>query len=127
MSRKATGFFALSSKSVFVILMQAWPGAAADDAGGFPRDAATLQALNAEQLAIVSEAVSRCWANDGRPQGVGPKACVINVTESVLQALSDPDLHAFHRALPMHVRYDAKRPDSYWQRMVDDTAGHGRP
>lgn len=104
---------------VLATLLLAQTAATTDEWTGFPRDAVSLKALNGEQLAIVSEATSRCWAYEGRPQGVGPKACVINTTESVLLTRHDPELQAFHRALPMHVRYDAKRQDSYWQRMVD--------
>jgi len=102
-----------------LVLLLCGPALAADAVlSGFPRDAASLEAINAEQLKIVHEAVSSCWKLPGRPQGAYAKACVVNSTESIIQAMQDPELLAFHRALPMHVRYDDNRPASYWQHMV---------
>ena len=90
-------------------------------AGAFPRDAASLRALDDRQLRIVRRASSLCW-HSGQggfgSRGVVARACVMNTTESALAREKDPALKAFHDVLPMHVRYNEYRPAFYWQRLV---------
>jgi hypothetical protein len=88
---------------------------------GFPRDAASLRQLDAEQLRIVRRASAQCWhAGQGGFGGRGPvaRACVMSATEGALAARKDEILKAYSDALPMNVRYDRNRPSLYWQRLV---------
>jgi hypothetical protein len=88
---------------------------------GFPRDAASLRQLDAEQLRIVRRASAQCWhAGQGGFGARGPvsRACIMNATEAALAARKDEILKAYSDALPMNVRYDRNRPSLYWQRLV---------
>ena len=89
------------------------------DVSVLPRDAATLQELDSQQLRIVRRASALC-----RGTGVGGggslqiRACVMGLADrSVTETKSDV-LLAFHNAIPFNVRYDEFRQDAYWQRLV---------
>jgi hypothetical protein len=127
--RPATLAFLIAAAFVAVSLPLA-PGAAragadiGDDPtgkSGFPRDAASLRHLDAEQLRIVRRASAQCWhAGQGGFGARGPvsRACVMNATEAALAARKDDILKAYSDALPMNVRYNENRPALYWQRLV---------
>lgn len=89
--------------------------------GGFPRDEASLRALDNAQLRIVRRAGALCWHSGHfgfRSRGAVSRACIIGETESAIANTHDPVLMAYHKALPFHARYDEYRPGYYWQRMV---------
>lgn len=89
--------------------------------GGFPRDAASLSALDSVQLRIVRRAGAQCWHSfEGgfRSRSATSRACVIGQTESAVRSSEDTALIAYHNALPFHARYDEYRPAFYWQRLV---------
>jgi hypothetical protein len=89
--------------------------------GGFPRDVASLRALDNAQLRIVRRAGAQCWHfGDGgfRVRSARSRACIIGQTEGAIRNSDDAALAAYHNALPFHARYDEYRPAYYWQRMV---------
>jgi hypothetical protein len=89
---------------------------------GFPRDSASLSALDTAQLRIVRRAGAQCWHHgEGGfgARGVIARACVMNGTESMLANMKDPVLKAFSDALPLNARYNEYRPAYYWQRLVE--------
>jgi hypothetical protein len=89
--------------------------------GGFPRDEASLRALDNAQLRIVRRAGAQCWHfGEGgfRVRSARSRACIIGQTEGVIRTSDDPALTAYHNALPFHARYDEYRPAYYWQRLV---------
>jgi hypothetical protein len=97
-------------------------GPVAYQPGGFPRDEASLRALDAKQLRIVRRAGAQCWHSfEGgfRSRGPASRACVIGQTEGAITSTDDAALVAYHNALPFHVRYDEYRPGYYWQRFVE--------
>lgn len=103
------------------LLFAAIAAQAAPAAGGFPRDAESLRALDSQQLRIVRRAGAQCWhAGQGGFGARGPiaRACVINGTEGMIASAKDPVLKSFHDALPMHARYNEYRPAYFWQQLV---------
>lgn len=94
---------------------------AAVQPGGFPRDEASLRALDGAQLRIVRRAGAQCWHSfEGgfRSRSATSRACVIGQTESAVRSSEDAALIAYHNALPFHARYDEYRTAFYWQRLV---------
>jgi hypothetical protein len=97
-------------------------GPVAYQPGGFPRDEASLRALDAKQLRIVRRAGAQCWhSGEGgfRSRGPASRACIISLTERAIGDSDNPPLVAYHNALPFGVRYDEHRPAYYWQRFVE--------
>ena len=95
--------------------------AATTEPAGFPRDAASLRALDTQQLRIVRRASVQCWhSGQGGLGSKGPvtRACIITGSEAMIASLKDRALKSFHDALPLHARYDENRPAYFWQRLV---------
>jgi hypothetical protein len=92
---------------------------AARSISSLPRDAATLQELDSQQLRIVRRASALCrGAGIGAGGSLQIRACVMGLADrSVTETKSDV-LLAFHNAIPFNVRYDEFRQDAYWQRLV---------
>jgi hypothetical protein len=92
------------------------------DTGAFPRDEASLRALDNAQLRIVRRAGAQCFHSGERgflnPRGAQARACIISLTENAIRTSDDPALRAYHQALPFQARYDEYRAGYYWQRFL---------
>jgi hypothetical protein len=113
-------------RSLLIALLLSTTGAAiagVPAVSGFPRDPASLSALDSQQLRIVRRAGAQCW-HSGQgglgSKGAITRACIINGSEGMIASLKDPALKSFHDALPMHARYDENRPSYFWQRLVNN-------
>lgn len=105
---------------IIAALLLSAPAVAADyGRDGLPRDEASLQRLNAEQLRIVRRA-SRMCANTPLTATVKAERnpCVIAGADQAIRDSDDPALQAFHAALPNNERYDEYRTDTVWRAML---------
>lgn len=76
-----------------------------------------LRDLDTEQLRIVRRAARGCPTTTTTPAKsirAERDPCVIASTDKAVADSGDPDLQAFHRALPDSERYDEQRPATVW-------------
>jgi hypothetical protein len=90
------------------------------DPSVLPRDEESLRALDAKQLRLVRRATSMCDASE--PGFVRARAmrrpCIIGLVDNAVATSDDPELQAYHAAMPVSVRYDRFRPAYYYQRIL---------
>jgi hypothetical protein len=75
-----------------------------------------LRQLDTEQLRIVRRAVRGCPSNNLGAKSIKSERdpCVIASSDRAVADSGDPDLQAFHRALPDSERYDENRASTVW-------------
>jgi hypothetical protein len=75
-----------------------------------------LRELDNEQLRIVRRAARGCPSNNLGAKSVKTERdpCVITSADRAVAESGNPDLQAFHRALPDSERYDEHRPSTIW-------------
>ncbi|MFP4004018.1 MAG: hypothetical protein ACLFV8_09600, partial [Alphaproteobacteria bacterium] len=93
----------------------------AADYSVLPADMEALRDLDARHRAIVRRAARMCSGLRGTLPRTGLYAdpCVRRNVESGLEKAEDPQLTAFHYALPLRVRYDGLRSEADWRRAVN--------
>lgn len=87
-----------------------------------PDDEATLRDLEMKHRRIINTAQRQCTVSLGGINRNDRDPCVISGVEAGVEQADDPQLTAFHTALPMSVRYDADRPANVWRIGQDDEA-----
>lgn len=91
-----------------------------------PLTEATLRELNEVQLRLLRQTIQACRV--ARPPLKGKvmpderDPCVIAGTDRAIADKNDPDLKAFHEALPVTERYDENRPTTVWMKWVQPGA-----
>jgi len=75
-----------------------------------------LRQLDNDQLRIVRRAGRGCPSNNLAGKSIKSERdpCVISSTDKAVADSGNPDLQAFHRALPDSERYDENRPTTVW-------------
>jgi len=75
-----------------------------------------LRDLDNEQLRMVRNASRGCPTNNFGANSIKRERdpCVISSTDRAVAASNNPDLQAFHQALPPSARYDEQRPSTVW-------------
>ncbi|MDZ4866747.1 MAG: hypothetical protein SGI91_05450 [Alphaproteobacteria bacterium] len=75
-----------------------------------------LRDLDNQQLRMVRNASRGCPSNNLGVNSVKKERdpCVIASTDRAVAASNNPDLQAFHEALPPSARYDEQRPSTVW-------------
>ncbi|MBL8781676.1 MAG: hypothetical protein JNL06_12135 [Alphaproteobacteria bacterium] len=76
-----------------------------------------LRDLDNQQLRIVRNASRGCPSPTlGAGKTIKPERnpCVIASTDKAVADSNNPDLQAFHEALPASARYDEQRPSTVW-------------
>ena len=86
------------------------------DFSALPSDEQALSDLNFRQRRMVRRAQTRCSAEGGAVTG-GP--CVRGVVDREVARENDPELTAFHYALPVQHRYDSERASFVWKNVRD--------
>lgn len=71
-----------------------------------------LRKLDNDQLRIVRQAQGRCPRTPIRRER---DPCITMSTDKAVAATNDPDLAAFHKALPATERYDEMRSSVTWR------------
>jgi hypothetical protein len=77
-----------------------------------------LSDLDSQQLRIVRQASRGCpQINVGPGKAIRQERdpCVTSTTDKAVADSGNPDLQAFHAALPEQDRYDEHRPTTVWQ------------
>lgn len=72
-----------------------------------------LRQLNDQQLSLLRAAQMGC-AKPGALGGIGDTCVIMRTDEAVLKS-GNPDLQAFHKALPLDDRYDETRDSTLWR------------
>jgi len=94
---------------------------AAQDVSVLPRDEEALRAIDNAQLRIVRRANSQCThsgeARFGEYRSARARACMMPLADRAVETSDDPALQAYHRWLPMGIRYDANRAP-HWRKLV---------
>jgi hypothetical protein len=75
-----------------------------------------LRQLDSDQLRIVRRAVRGCPSNNLAAKSIKSERdpCVIASADKAVADSGNPDLQAFHRALPDSERYDENRASTVW-------------
>jgi hypothetical protein len=75
-----------------------------------------LRELDTQQLRIVRRAVRGCPSNNLGAKSIKSERdpCVIASSDKAVADSGNPDLQAFHRALPDSERYDENRSSTVW-------------
>jgi len=75
-----------------------------------------LRDLDNQQLRMVRNASRGCPTNNFGANSIKRERypCVISSTDRAVAASNNPDLQAFHQALPPSARYDEQRPSTVW-------------
>jgi hypothetical protein len=89
----------------------------------FDRDAteAYLRQLDNDQLRLLRRAIQGCpsaSAGLGRAVRTERDPCVISGTDKAVADSGNPDLEAFHSALPETDRYDENRSSTVWRTWI---------
>lgn len=84
-----------------------------------PHSKEALRELNSEQIRIVRRAANLC-AGAAASTGLKDQACVISMVDDTVAKSDDPELIAFHYAIPTNQRYDRLRSNIYWQNLVSN-------
>jgi hypothetical protein len=93
------------------------PLARAQDAPTFSQSPVTeqyLQQLDEEQLRTLRSVLQGC-AKPGGLRASSDDPCVTSRTDEAILSAGNPDLEAFHRALPPSARYDETRSSTAWR------------
>ena len=105
----------------FACVLMATNGALADDKRSampsFTTPTVTeefLRDLNHDQLRLLRRATKNC-RSIGRAMRAERNPCVTTATDKAVADKGDPDLLAFHRALPVTERYDENRSSNVWR------------
>lgn len=96
------------------------PLAQAQDAPTFSQTPVTeefLQQLDEEQLRTLRSILKGC-ARPGALRAASDDPCVTSRTDEAILKSGNPDLEAFHRALPPSARYDQTRSSTAWRGWV---------
>lgn len=87
-----------------------------------PQDEDALRALEQAQRRIVNTAQRQCTQSLGGINRSNNDPCIISAVEVGVDVSNDPALAAFHKSLPMSVRYDGDRPQDVWRAgLVEDS------
>lgn len=82
-----------------------------------------LRDLNSAHLRIVRRSANLCagpsTASAGRINSLKDFTCVMSLTDKAVAESGNPQLQAYHAALPQPARYDQDRSATYWMRMVE--------